>query len=517
MANFDKEKGERVIRFIERVCTHVKGDLAGQSFLLEEWQREYLRTLFGTVNPNGFRQYRTSFVFIPRKNGKSNLIAAVALALLFIDKEQGAEIYCCASSRDQAAAIFDVCKQMVRNSKVLDAGCTVYRNSIVLKGTNSFLKAVASDAGVLHGANASAVLYDEVHSAKNRELWDVMATSMGARSQPLMFGISTAGVFDPNGICYELYDYGKKVRDGIIEDKTFLPLIYEADPDDDIYSEATWKKANPNFDVSIKPEYFEKMSHEAKTLPSSEIAFRQLHLNQWVNSLSGWIADEEWMSSAGEVNLSQLKGRPCYGGLDLAAVEDVTAFVLIFPFEDGSLKVLPYLFVSQAAVDRRHNQTGGSYAKFVSRGELIVTDGNSTDYAVIKRKIMEAAEIFDIQSIAYDRWNSNSLVQQLGDEGVPMDPFGQGFASMSGPIKNAEILIKKKKLHHGGNEMLRWMASNVVVKRDDAENVKFSKSKAGDKIDGMVALVMAIGEMMTLENSDMSNTSTYESQDIRFL
>lgn len=517
MANYDEVKAERVIRFIERVCTHVKGDLAGQSFLLEDWQKDYLRTLFGTVNDQGNRQYRTSFVFIPRKNGKSNLIAAVALALLFIDKEQGAEIYCCASSRDQAAAIFDVCKQMVRNSKILENGCTVYRNSIVLKGTNSFLKAVASDAGVLHGANASAVLYDEVHSAKNRELWDVMATSMGARSQPLMFGISTAGVFDPNGICYELYDYGKKVRDGIIEDKTFLPLIYEADPDDDIYSVETWKKANPNFDVSIKPEYFEKMSHEARTLPSSEIAFRQLHLNQWVNSLSGWIADEEWMASAGTVDIADLKGRPCYGGLDLAAVEDVTALVLIFPYEDGSLKVLPYLFVSQAAVDRRHNQTGGSYAKFVSRGELIVTDGNSTDYSVIKRKIMEAAEIFDVQSIAYDRWNSNSLVQQLVDEGIPMDPFGQGFASMSGPIKNAEIMIKKKLLHHGGNEMLRWMASNVVVKRDDAENVKFSKSKAGDKIDGMVALVMAIGEMMTLENSDMSRTSTYETQDIRYL
>lgn len=514
---YDKDKAEKVIRFIERVCTHVKGDLANKAFLLEDWQKDYLRTLFGTVNEQGLRQYRTSFVFIPRKNGKSNLIAAVALALLFIDKEQGAEIYCCASSRDQAAMIFDVCKQMVRNSKILENGCTVYRNSIVLKGTNSFLKAVASDAGVLHGANASAVLYDEVHSAKTRELWDVMATSMGARSQPLMFGISTAGVFDPNGICYELYDYGKKVRDGVVKDRTFLPLIYEAHPEDDIYDPEVWRKANPNLGISIKPEYFEKMSHEAKTLPSSEMAFRQLHLNQWVNSLSGWITDEEWMASSGSVEISQLKGRTCYGGLDLAAVEDVTAFVLIFPYEDGSLKILPYLFVSEAAVERRRNQTGGSYDRFVSRNELIVTDGNSTDYSVIQKKIMEAAEIFDIKSIAFDRWNSNSLVQHLDSEGIPMDPFGQGFASMSGPIKNAEIMIKKKLLHHGGHEMMRWMASNVVVKRDDAENVKFSKSKAGEKIDGMVALVMAIGEMMTLENSDMSKTSTYENQDIRFL
>jgi phage terminase large subunit-like protein len=514
---YDENKAERVIKFIERVCTHVKGDLANKSFLLEDWQKDYIRDLFGTVNEDGTRQYRTSFVFIPRKNGKSNLLAAIGLALLFVEKEPGAEIYVCASSREQANAIFDVCKQMIRNQPVLERGCKVYRNSIVLNGSVSFLKAVAADAGVLHGANASAVLYDEVHSAKNRELWDVMATSMGARSQPLMFGISTAGLFDPNSVCYELYDYGKKVRDGIIEDDTFLPLIYELEPGDDIHDEEVWKKANPNYGVSIKPEYFRKMSQEAKSLPSSEIAFRQLHLNQWVNSLSGWIPDDEWMNSAGEVNLQELVGKPCYGGLDLAAVEDVTAFVLIFPWEDGSIKVLPYLFVSEAAVERRRVQTGGSYDSFVSKGELIVTDGNSTDYSVIKNKIIEAAGVFDIQSIAFDRWNSNSLVQQLMDEGLDMDPFGQGFVSMSGPIKNAEVLIKSGKLHHGGNSMLRWMVGNVVVKKDDAENIKFSKAKAGDKIDGVVAMIMALGEKMTVENSDVSKTSAYESREMRFL
>jgi phage terminase large subunit-like protein len=322
--------------------------------------------LFGTMNDNGQRQYRTSYVQIPRKNGKSNLLAAVALAMLFVEKEAGAEILLLRIITRPSGAIFDVCKQMVRNKQVLTNGCKVFRNSIVLNGTNSFLKAVASDAGVLHGANASCVLYDEVHTAKSRELWDVMATSMGARSQPLMFGISTAGLFDPNSVCYELYDYGKKVRDGVIDDKTFLPCIYEAaSPDDDIHDVEVWKKANPNFGVSIKPEYFEKMSREAKSLPSSEIAFRQLHLNQWVNSLSGWIPDDEWMKSSGSIPWDQLRGRDCYAGLDLAATEDVCAFVLIFPFDDGSIKVVPKLFVSEAAVERRRNQTGGSYDTFV--------------------------------------------------------------------------------------------------------------------------------------------------------
>ena len=216
--------------------------------------------------------------------------------------------------------------------------------------------------------NASAVIYDELHTAKNRELWDVMATSMGARSQPLMIAITTAGVFDTNSICHELYSYGKRVEEGVIEDDTFLPLIYEADPDDDIHDPKVWKKANPNFGISIKPEYFEKMAREAKTLPSSEIAFRQLHLNQWVNSLASWITDDEWMKSAGNVDLEQLKGRKAYAGLDLAAVEDVTAFVLAFPMDDESVKIVPFLFVSEAAVERRRNQTGGSYDKFVSAG-----------------------------------------------------------------------------------------------------------------------------------------------------
>jgi len=212
-----------------------------------------------------------------------------------------------------------------------------------------------------------------------------------------------------------------------------------------------------------------------------------------------------------------LKGRKCYAGLDLAATEDVTAFVMIFPMDDESIKVVPRLFVSEAAVERRRNQTGGSYDKFVTNGELIVTEGNSTDYNVIKRTITECAEIFDIQSVAFDRWNSNSLVQQLTDDGIAMDPFGQGFISMTAPIKNAEILVKKRLLHHGGHGMLRWMVANVVTKKDDAENIKFSKAKAGDKIDGVIAMIMALGEMMTMENKDVSSTSTYETQGIRML
>jgi phage terminase large subunit-like protein len=511
------EQAHKIIKFIERVCTHVKGELAGQPFLLEEWQKRYILKLFGTYNEQGLRQYRTSYVQIPRKNGKSNLAAAIALAVFFVVREQGAEIYCCASSRDQAKIVFDVMKQMIRNSPLLMRECQIFQNSITLNNSNSFLKAVAAEAGTLHGANASCVIYDELHTAKNRELWDVMATSMGARRDPLMIAITTAGVFDSNSVCWELYSYSKKVEEGVIEDPTFLPLVFEADLDDDIHDPETWKKANPNFGISIKPEYFEKMSREARSLPSAETAFRQLHLNQWVNSLSGWISDDEWQNSAGDIDHDDLRGRRCFAGLDLAAVEDVTAFVMVFPMDDGSVKVVPKLWVSQAAVERRRPQKGGSYDAFVSSGELTVTDGNSTDYEVIRDYILECAEVYDLQSIAFDRWNSNSLVQQLTESGISMDPFGQGFMSMSAPIKNAEVLVKKKKLHHGGHKMLRWMVANVVTKKDDAENVKFSKAKAGDKIDGVVAMIMALGEMMTIDGRDETGPSTYEAHGIRLL
>jgi len=514
---YDEKKANRIINFIERVCTHVKGELANKPFILEDWQKEYIRELFGTMNDNGTRQYRTSYVQIPRKNGKSNLAAAIALAVFFVVREPGAEIYCCASSREQAKIVFDVIKQMVRNSTILMRECNIFQNSIVLNGTNSYLKAVAAEAGTLHGTSASLCVYDELHVAKNRALWDVMATSQGARREPLMIAITTAGLFDPTSVCYELYSYGKKVETGVIEDETFLPCIYEANPGEDIHDVDVWKKANPNYGVSIKPEYFEKMSREAKSLPSAEIAFRQLHLNQWVNSLASWIADAEWMESSGVIDLEQLKNRKCYAGLDLAAVEDVTAFVMVFPMDDGSIKVVPKMFVSEAAVERRRTQTGGSYDTFVKDNELIVTEGNSTDYAVIERVVKECAELYDLQSIAFDRWNSNSLVANLTDAGIEMDPFGQGFISMTAPIKNAEILIKKKLLHHGGNGMLRWMAANVVTKKDDAENIKFSKSKAGDKIDGIIAMIMALGEMITMEGKDVTGVSTYESQGIRLL
>jgi phage terminase large subunit-like protein len=339
---------------------------------------------------------------------------------------------------------------------------------------------------------------------------------VGARSQPLVLGISTAGI-DRGGLCRELYEYGKRVLTGAIDDRTFLPVIYEAPLEADPFDPKTWLIANPNLGVSVRMEYFEKMSAEAKILPTSEIAFKQLHLNQWISSFDGWLTDTDWCASAGVVDLDELRGRTCFGGLDLAAVSDVCAFVLVFPMDDGEMKVVSKFFVSNAAVEQRRGRVGASYDAFVSVGELIVTDGNSTDYNVIFEVMLEMSKVFDIKSVAFDRWNSSALVQRLVEAGFDMDPFGQGFASMTQPIREMEIMIKKKTLHHGGNSMLRYMVSNVQTKFDEAMNVKFVKNKSADKIDGVVALAMAIGEYMTATRGSNEDRSVYEQTGIRYL
>jgi len=271
----------------------------------------------------------------------------------------------------------------------------------------------------------------------------------GARRQPLFFSISTAGS-NKESICYEVYDYAKKVRDGIIEDPTFYPHIYEADPEDDILSPETWRKANPGYGVTIKDDYIKAQAQKAKALVTYENTFRRLHLNQWTTSEVRWVSDEDFMSCAESYELADLQGRDCYAGLDLASTEDLTAFVLIFPpiYEGEPFKTVVYSWVTEAAVERRQGKTGADYNKFIGKGELTVTPGNVTDYKYISEAIYEAAEMFNIKAIAYDRWNSSSLIAELAEEELPVEPYGQGFASMSPAVKQLEIWIRSNQIAH---------------------------------------------------------------------
>ena len=517
---YDEKAAERAVTFIERHITHVKGELAGTPFILEGWQKEeIIRPLFGYLHKETkVRKYNTAYIEIPRKNGKSNLCAAIALYMLFADGAygNGREVVSAAGDRNQAGIVFDLARQMCLNDKVIASNCKIFRNSIVHEKSGSFYKAISADASTKHGFNCSGIIFDELHTQKNRELWDTLTTSQGSRLSPLCIAITTAG-WDKNSICWEVHEYAIKVQKGIIKDEGFLPVIYAADAEDDFTKVSTWKKANPGYGTIVKKEYLKKEAEKAKSIVSYENTFRRLFLNQWTAQESKWLSDEQWMScNLSPVDVETFRGKECYVGLDLASVRDVTALVFIFPNNDR-LDVLPFFFMPKENAYIRSRRDGVDYLKW---GEdpttgMILTDGDVTDYDFLKEKIKELAEIFVIKSIAYDRWNASQTVIDLVAEGLPMSPFGQGFISMSAPTKQLETWILTKGINHGGNEVLRWMASNVQVQTDATENIKPSKKKSKEKIDGIVALVMAIGRYMNPGDDD--SASKYESNNITFI
>ncbi len=499
---FDEEEANRAVAFIETMIRHCKGDLAGKLLKLEEWQKEDLiKPMFGWKNKEtGLRKYRQIYCEIPRKNGKSTLGAAIALYVLFADSERGAEVFSCAGDRNQASIIFNIAKSMVEMSPQLYQRAKLYRNSIINPTKGNTYKVLSSDAKLQHGHNAHAVLFDELHTQPNRELWDVMLTSTGARSQPIIMAITTAGSSKTDGnICWEVHDYAAKVKDGIINDDSFLPVIYAADEEDDITLEATWIKANPNYGKSIRKDYFEKEAKKATEIVSYENSFKRLHLNIWTSSVTKWLSDKIWLDNYQKLDINSLKNADCWGGLDLASTKDLSSFVLLFPLED-TFVIMPFFFCPEATIYNRTMKDKLPYKEWERQGHLIVTPGDVQDYDFIRKKINDLALIYNIKSIAFDRWNSSQLVVNLVEDGAALSPFGQGYASMSAPTKELEKLVLKKKINHLNNPVLRWQMQNVSLRTDPSENIKIDKAKSTEKVDGVVALVMALGEFLTDES-----------------
>ena len=516
---FDEDKANRAVYFIEHFITHVKGEKAGQPFILEPWQKDQIiKPIFGYVDKKtNLRQYRTAYIEIPRKNGKSSLCAAIALYVLFADSERGAEIYSAAGDRAQAGIVFSIAKQMVLNNPELSKRAKVFRNSIVFGEKGNTYKAISADAYTKHGFNAHCVIMDELHTQPNRDLYDVLVTSTASRTQPLIFSITTAG-YDKTSICFEQHEYAKKLKKGILKDNSFLPVIYACDKDDDIHSVNTWKKANPNYGVSVRKDYLKHQSLKVKNLPSYENTFKRLHLNLWTtNTVKNWINDEIWdKCNIRKIEEKDLIGRKCYAGLDLSSTRDLTALVFLFPDDEHKkFDVLPYFWCPEDSIFERSKKEHIHYEKWRKEGLLFGTEGNVVDYEQIKNLIIELGGKFDIQQIAYDRWNSSQLVIELLNEGAPMTPYGQGFASMSAPTKELEKLIFSKALNHGGNELLKWQISNVVLQTDPTGSVKPNKAKSKEKIDGIVALVMSLGIFM-VGQSVAPTTSVYEGKGIDF-
>ena len=493
---FDEKAADRAVQFFERCLTHVKGELAGQPLKLDPWEAERIvRPLFGWKRKNGTRKYRVLYAELPRKQGKSTISAGVALYLLHADGENGAEVYSAAADREQAAIVFDVAKQMVLQSEQLRTRTELYRRSMVHLESASSYKVLSADAFTKHGLNASGIVVDELHAQRNRELVDVLRTSVGSRRQPVEVYITTAG-YDRNSICWEMHDYAIKVRDGIIEDPAFLPVIYAADEADDWTDEDVWAKANPGLGHSIKLDYLRGECEKAKAIPAYENTFKRLHLNIWTEQDSRWLQMETWDACDAAVPpIEELRGRRAWVGADLSATTDITAVVAVVEdLEDPEIfDVVPFFFVPAERIVERSRRDRVPYVLWRDQGHIVATEGNIVDYDVVREKIRELGEDLNIVEIPIDRWNSTGLQTQLRDDGFVVVQFGQGFASMSAPTKELERMLLSKRLRHGGNPVLRWMASNVAVVQDAAGNMKPAKDKSSERIDGIVALIMAIG------------------------
>jgi phage terminase large subunit-like protein len=508
---YDETAAERAVQFFSKCLTHTKGEWAGQPLHLDPWQADQIiRPLFGWKRRDGTRKYRTAFIMIPRKAGKSTLAAGIANYLLFADNEPGAEVYSAAADREQAAIVFEMAKGMIDASEPLRSRSTSYKRSIVVPSSASSYKVLSSDAYTKHGLSASGIVIDEVHALPNRELWDVLTTSTGARRQPLTVAITTAG-YDRHSLCYELYDYAVKVRDGIITDEAFLPVIFEVGKDDDWTQPATWHKAHPGLGVSVKEEYFAAECAKAQQLPGYENTFKRLLLNIWTEQNNRWLAMDAWDKCAED--LPDLAGRQCFAGLDLASTTDIAALVLAFPI-DGKVHLLPFFFVPREGMKRRQDRDRVPYVDWVRQGHIIATEGNVIDYDVIRAKINALSEIYQIKEIAIDRWNATQLSTQLSGDGFEMCAFGQGFASMSAPTKELERRVLSQEVNHAGNPVLRWMASNVSVNQDAAGNMKPDKSKSTERIDGIVASLMALGLVIA---TDTERGSAYDAGVFSFI
>jgi phage terminase large subunit-like protein len=426
---------------------------------------------------------------IPTHN--SAISAAVGLYMLCCDDE-GAEVIVAAGDRSQAALLHTAAKQFVESCPSLAKRCKIYRNSIVFPEKNSTMLCISSEAGTKHGYNPSCVLVDEYHVFPDRELVDVLETGTGARSQPLTIYITTAGT-DMDGPCYKDWQRAVKIRDGVLKDDSFLPCIYAADPEDDPFIEETWKKANPNYGITLKPEYFQQFAQKAKDSPADEVVFRTLHLDQWQRSETKWIRHGAW--DANNAPLRPTAGRPCWCGVDLASTFDTTAFVAVWPDADGTYDVHAHFFIPEENAHKRSKEDRVPYQAWADAGFVTLTDGDITCYDTVRDYILSFCEKNAVRGIAIDRWNAVHLTTQLVAEGIDVKPFGQGFASMSAPSKLLETLCVSKRLRHAGNPVLAWQMSNVQVKIDDAGNIKPTKkhSHSTARIDGAVSLIMALG------------------------
>ena len=487
-SRYDKKAADYAVSFIE-CLSHTKGTWAGKKFELLNWQEQIIRDLFGILKPNGYRQFNTAYIEIPKKNGKSELAAAVALLLTCGDGEERAEVYGCAADRQQAAIVFDVAADMVRMCPALNKRVKILTSQkrIVYIPTNSFYQVLSAEAYSKHGFNIHGVVFDELHTQPNRKLFDVMTKGSGdARMQPLYFLITTAGT-DTNSLCYEVHQKAKDIIEGRKHDPTFYPVIYGADESEDWTDPKVWKKANPSLDKTIGMEKVVAACNSAKETPGEENAFRQLRLNQWVKQAVRWMPMEKWDKCKIAFDEDDLAGRVCYGGLDLSSTTDITAFVLVFPptEEDEHYYVLPYFWLPEETLPLRVRRDHVPYDVWERQGYLKTTEGNVVHYGFIENFIDELGQKFNIKEIAFDRWGAVQMSQNLDGLGFTMVQFGQGYKDMSPPtkelmkltlleeVKESIINAYETKSHLSRNKIAKLMSDETWLNAKKAHEMGF--------------------------------------------
>jgi phage terminase large subunit-like protein len=486
------------VRLINQL-THTKGPFAGQPFHLRPWQEhKIIRPLFSIDKATGRRRYRTCLLMMPRKNGKTELCAALAIDGLLFDNEIGAEVYSAANDKDQASLCFNVAAQMIRNDPELDAACEIIdsQKRIVHRKSGSIYRAISAEAYSKHGLNTSRVIIDELHAAQSRDLFDVLASSTGARAQPLMIVISTAG-YDRHSILWELYQHAKRVLEDPTIDPTFLAVIWEAPINADWKDEKVWRKANPALGDFRSLEELRAACARAQEIPAQENVFRRLYLNQWTEQDARWIALDAWDACQNLGEPMPLAGRRCYVGLDLSTTTDLTAAVAVFPDDEGpGCTVAAKFFCPAERIQTRTARDRVPYEEWARRGFLIATPGPTVDYERVRAELLAWQDEYQVRMIAFDPWNATDLVSRLEKvDGFTCVKMRQGKATLSAPSKALEKAILEKTIRHDGHPILKWNIQNASVDTDNAGNIQPSKAKSTERIDGVYALVMALDAM----------------------
>lgn len=502
---FDETKAHRVCAFVERL-SHVKGRLGGKLIQLQPWQVWVLINAFGWVHDgghrDGLRRFRQCYLELGRGNGKSCLSSAIGLYMLAADGGYGNDCYSSATTAAQARIVFDDARAMARapiSAKLMKAlGVETHAHTITVATKNSKFAPTASEYSTMDGFNISLSILDELHAMPDRGLWDVIVTGAGKRPESLIWSITTAGS-DRSGICYEQRTYLTKLLDKVAEDNATFGCIWAADDDDDWQDEQSWLKANPNFNISVESSYIAGLALKARQMPAAQSAFRTKHLCQWVSTDSAWMNMFEWSKCHDpEMDIADFAGESCIIGLDLASKVDIAAKVKLFRREIADEQhyfVFGSYYLPEMAIQEGRN---AQYPGWQVTGLLTSTPGNVIDFQQIEDELMDDHKRFRVEEVAYDPWQSEQLAQRLTAGGANMIEYRPTVQNFSAPMKEIDALVRSNRLHHN-DPILSWMVSNVVCHVDNKDNIFPKKERPENKIDGIVALIMALGRWMAQE------------------